>query len=137
MNILEKTSQEHILVVDDCIDNLYLMQFILENEGYQVMVAVNGEEALDKIHRCQPDLVLLDMMMPRMNGYEVVNRLREDSNFSLIPVFLVTADTYVSQSAAIAAGADGLLYKPINIEQLLFEVAKILANKQASFYSQD
>lgn len=129
MNTAEKNSPEQILVVDDCIDNLYLLQFILENEGYQVGVAINGEEALDKIHKCQPDLILLDMMMPRMNGYEVVERLREDSNVSFVPVFLVTADTYVSYREAIAAGANGLIYKPINIEQLLFEVAQTLSQK--------
>ena len=136
MNTVEKNSQEQILVVDDCTDNLYLMQFILENEGYQVGIAIDGEEALNKIHECQPDLILLDMMMPRMNGYEVVNRLRRDSNISFVPVFLVTADTYVSQSQAIAAGANGLIYKPINIEELLFEVAQTLNNRKQSIIQQ-
>lgn len=137
MNTAQKTSPEQILVVDDCTDNLYLMQFILENEGYQVGVAINGKEALDKIHECQPDLILLDMMMPQMNGYEVVNRLRKDHSFSFIPIFLVTADTYISQSEAIAAGADGLIYKPINIEQLLTEIAQTLEIKKASFYREE
>ncbi len=115
----QSEKKECILVVDDSEDNLYLMQFILESQGYKVSLADNGQDALSKIERCHPDLILLDVMMPRMNGYEVVNQLRIDENLSSIPVYFITADKYFRWCKAIAAGADGIIYKPINIEELL------------------
>ena len=113
-----------ILVVDDCIDNLYLMQFILEIQGYQVWLASSGAEALNQIDRQQPDLILLDVMMPQMSGYELVQELRKNAQWHFIPVILVTADKYVSCSEAIAVGANGLIYKPVDIERLLTEIAR-------------
>lgn len=129
MNKLQNQKKECILVVDDSIDNLYLMQFVLESEGYTVGLAESGYEALRKIQRCQPDLILLDVMMPQMNGYEVLHRLREDENLPFIPIFFVTADKYTDWNRAIAAGANGLIYKPIDIDALLLEVERSLQKK--------
>lgn len=126
MNVLQKNKQESILVVDDSVDNLYLMQFILESEGYTVGLADSGEQALQKVKRYQPHLILLDLMMPQMNGYEVIHQLREDKDLQNIPIFLITADRYTNWQQAIAAGANGLIYKPININELLLEVEKTL-----------
>lgn len=119
--------KECILIVDDSEDNLYLMQFILESQGYQVGLADNGKEALQKIKTCHPDLILLDVMMPQMNGYEVVDLLRQDESLPPIPVYLVTADKYIDWCKAIASGADGLIHKPIDIDQLLLTVKQTLA----------
>lgn len=126
MNKLKNKNQECILVVDDSPDNLYLMESILESQGYNVGLADNGQEALNKIKRFQPDLILLDLMMPKMNGYEVINRLRKDKNLPFIPIFLVTADRYTDPRDAIAAGASGVIHKPIDIDKLLLKVEKSL-----------
>ena len=123
--------KECILVVDDCQDNLFLMQLILENQGYQVEIANSGAEAISKIDRQRFDLILLDLMMPRMNGYEVMKYLR-NNNLSFIPIFLVTANNYVTRKQAIAAGANGIVYKPIDINILTSKVAKVLKLKTTS-----
>lgn len=132
MNVTGDRHENCILVVDDSVDNLYLMQFILENQGYKVSLADSGKKALEIVRKNHPDLILLDLMMPQMDGYEVVHRLREDENVPEIPVFLVTANKYVSRYEAIAAGADGLIYKPININKFLSKVEQILETKNNS-----
>lgn len=124
MNGTSSGVTECILVVDDCQDNLFLMQLILENQGYQVEVANSGSEALCKINCRRFDLILLDLMMPKMNGYEVIEHLR-NNRLSFIPVFLVTANKYVTRKQSIAAGANGIIYKPIDINILLSEIAKV------------
>lgn len=126
MNGLQSQNKKCILVVDDSIDNLHLMQFILEAEGYITKLANNGHEALDTVREYQPDLILLDVMMPRMNGYEVVYHLREDENLSFIPICLLTADKYINLRNALAVGADALIHKPVNIKHLLLKVREIL-----------
>lgn len=135
MNELQNKKEEYVLVVDDSSDNLYLMQFILESQGYNVNLADSGQEALDKIKECQPDLILLDLMMPQMNGYEVIDHLRKDEDLPFIPVFLVTADRYTDFSDAIAAGANGVIHKPIDINELLLEVEKGLDGNSNSSLS--
>jgi CheY-like chemotaxis protein len=130
MQIMPDKKAECILVVDDSPDNLQLLQFILEDRGYRVGLADNGEEALKKAERCHPDLILLDVMMPQMNGYEVVHQLRENHNLESIPVFFVTADLYIDQKKAIAAGANGLIHKPIDIEELLSEVELVFNSRE-------
>ena len=123
---------ESILVVDDCQDNLFLMQLILETQGYRVEIANSGEEALREINCHRPDLVLLDLMMPKMNGYEVVKHLRSQKNIPFIPVCFVTADKYFSRSEAIAVGANSVIYKPIDIDILLSEIDRVFNIKATS-----
>ena len=130
MNRLQSQNQKYILVVDDSIDNLQLMQFILESEGYITKLVDNGHEALDTVKKDRPDLILLDVMMPKMNGYEVVSCLREDENLSFIPICLLTADKYVNLRNAIAVGADALIHKPVNIKHLLLKVREILDGEE-------
>lgn len=129
MNELKSRSQKCILIVDDSLDNLHLMQFILETEGYKTKLANSGYEALDTVKEHQPDLILLDVMMPKMNGYEVVYRLREDKDFSSTPICLLTADKYVNIRNTIAVGADALIHKPIDLKYLLLKIAEILETK--------
>ena len=118
-------ARECILVVDDCQDNLFLMQLILENQDYQVEIADSGAEALRKMNCQKFDLILLDLMMPQMNGYEVIKYIRND-NLPFVPIFLVTANNYVTIQQAVTAGANGVIYKPLDINILLSEVAKVL-----------
>ena len=115
---------ECILVVDDCQDNLFLMQLILENQGYLVELADSGIEAIRKINYQKFDLILLDLMMPRMNGYDVIKYIH-NNNLPFSPVFLVTANKYVTRKQAVAAGANGIIYKPLDLDVLLSEVAKV------------
>ncbi len=127
MDVAEYNQEKSILVVDDSKDNLYLMQLILENQGYKVGIADSGEMALNQVESYQPDLIFLDVMMPKMDGYEVVHQLRKDQNLPSIPIYFVTADKYTDYDEAIAAGANGIIYKPIEIDELLSEVAHTLA----------
>ena len=115
---------ECILVVDDCQDNLFLMQLILENQGYLVELADSGIEAIRKINYQKFDLILLDLMMPNMNGYEVIQYMG-NLNLPFVPVFLVTANKYVTRKQAVAAGANGIIYKPVDISILTTEIAKV------------
>jgi CheY-like chemotaxis protein len=120
-----------ILVVDDVADNSYLMQALLESEGYQVEIADSGYAAIAKIKSAPPDLVLLDVMMPGMNGYEVVQRIRQNPNLSLLPIFLVTGHEQLECWDAVDGKVSGLIRKPINFEEVLTRVRSAL--QQQSF----
>jgi CheY-like chemotaxis protein len=111
--------RSHILAVDDSEDNLLLLQFILEQEGYIVETANSGNLALSKIQATPPGLVLLDLMMPDINGFEVIQAIRQNSNLNSVAVVLITANNQVSRRQALKAGANDVLYKPINLDKLL------------------
>lgn len=116
-----------ILVVDDEPVNIALLQAHLEAEGYQVMAAYRGEEALEKALAQQPDLVLLDVMMPDLNGFEVCRRLKADPRTQLVPVIIVTALQEPKDKVAGAqAGADDFLTKPFDPVELLARVRNLL-----------
>lgn len=124
MLLLTEKHTKRILVVDDVADNLFLVQFFLETQGYTVNTAESGAAALDRIETelVKPDLIFLDLMMPRMNGYEVINHLRNHQDLLNIPILLMTADISVSDQKAKNVGADGILYKPLDLEQILTRV---------------
>ena len=113
-----------VLVVDDIPDNIFLVQLILETKGYKVNGAPSGFAALSliKAGSIKPDLIILDLMMPGMNGYEVIKRLQAGKNASHIPILLMTANQEVSPRQAKESGADGILYKPLNLEKFLQKV---------------
>lgn len=111
-----------ILVVDDLADNLFLLQAFLEAEGYDVDTADSGSLALDKITAFPPNLVLLDVMMPGMNGYEVTQRIRQNDKLPFIPILLVTAYEEVTVSQGLDMGANDIIRKPINFEELLARI---------------
>lgn len=116
------TSDFRILIVDDLPDNLVLLQTILEAEGYRVDTANSGKAALDQIERSVPDLVLLDVMMPDMNGYEVVRCIRESERSSLVPILLVSAHQKANLVKELVSGVDGFICKPIDFDELLLNV---------------
>ncbi|HZW25930.1 MAG TPA: response regulator [Gallionella sp.] len=112
-----------ILVVDDSQPNVKLLRLILTAAGYRVIGAYSGPEALEMLHRERPDAMLLDVRMPGMSGYEVCRKVREDPEFSDLPVIMVTALSMAEQRiAGIEAGATDFISKPFNKKELLARV---------------
>jgi class 3 adenylate cyclase len=120
----------HILVVDDTPANVKLLVDVLTAKGYRLSAAVNGEEALARIGAEVPDLVLLDIMMPGLSGYDVCRRLRADPATALLPVVLCTSlDPKQERINGIEAGADDFIPKPINQQELFARVKSLLRIK--------
>lgn len=120
--------RQKILVADDEEQNLKLLTKILENEGHEVLTATNGKEALEKFTTNAPDLVLLDIVMPEMNGYEVCWQIKQKPNF--VPVLLITAlDSPEHKIRGIKVGADDFLNKPFNTEELRARIRNLLRTK--------
>lgn len=119
----QRRSQDgYILVVDDLADNLFLLKAILETEGYTVELANSGSTAIAKAEAVPPDLMLLDVMMPGMTGYEVTQRIRQSEHLAEVPVVLITAYGEENATTGEAVGADGFIRKPIDVEVLLQQV---------------
>lgn len=121
------SERRRILVVDDVADNLFLLQTILELEGYEIETASDGYLALAKLEDSQPDLVLLDVMMPGINGYEVTAQIRQNDKLSKIPILLVTAHEEATVQEKLYTGANGFIRKPINFDNLLERIGQFLS----------
>ena len=120
-------SKSTILVVDDNSQNLELLQAYLEDLRCKVITAVDGLEAMKAVTQHNPDLILLDIMMPRMSGFEVCRRLKQNPATADIPVVMVTALNELGDiERAVAVGTDDFLSKPINKLELLTRVKSLL-----------
>lgn len=122
--------QPKILLVDDIAINLELQKAYLQGSGYEAVLAMDGEEALRKVYEEKPDLILLDIMMPKKNGYEVCRLLKNDPKTRFIPIIMVTALKDVEDKIkGIEAGADDFISKPFNKTELMARVRSLLRIK--------
>ena len=118
-----------ILVVDDEADLVKTIRFSLETKGYTVLVSYNGEDALNQARKEHPDLVLLDIMLPKLDGYKVCRLLKFDERYKHIPIMMLTAKTQEKDKIlAMETGADEYITKPFDMDELI-EKIKAYLNK--------
>ncbi|WP_457552464.1 HD domain-containing phosphohydrolase [Desulfobacula sp.] len=130
--------RSRILVVDDEEINLRLLEALLLPMGYEVIMANNGEEAIKKVREVHPDVILLDIMMPKMNGFEVTRQLKEDEETKIIPIVMVTALKEVEHRVkALEVGADDFLTKPLDKMELMARVKSLLKVKAYNDHMRD
>ena len=118
-----------ILVVDDEIDLVETVRFPLEMEGYDVLVSYNGEDALNQARKENPDLIILDLMLPKLDGYKVCRLLKFDERYKHIPILMLTAKTQEKDKIlGKETGADEYITKPFEMDDLM-EKVKAYLNK--------
>ena len=130
-NITSEQRNQKILLVDDSADSLRLLQVTLKLKGYNVIIADSGAEALVQIAESPPDLVVLDVVMPEMDGYEVTRQIKHNSNLPFIPILLVTGSEKSSVVKGLDAGADEFIRKPVDKKELLARVRALLRLKHS------
>lgn len=116
-----------ILIVDDETNIVISLEFLIKQAGYELRIANNGQEALEQVATFQPDLILLDVMMPKINGFEVCHRVRENPAWQNIKIIMLTAKgREVEVTKGLALGADAYVIKPFSTKELMAEVRHIL-----------
>ncbi|MGB5748800.1 MAG: response regulator [Desulfobacterales bacterium] len=120
---------KEILIVDDEPSIVVPIQFLMEQQGYSVLVAENGEDALDAIYKYKPDLILLDIMLPRIDGYEVCEIVRLNPEYRGIKIIFLTAKgREVEIAKGLSLGADAYITKPFSNTELVAKVQELLDN---------
>lgn len=116
-----------ILIVDDEPNIVISLEFLLKKEGYEIAIAADGDEALATAARFMPDVVLLDVMMPKRSGYEVCQQLKADATTAAIKVLMLTAKSRESEVAkGMALGADAYVTKPFSTKELVARIKELL-----------
>jgi PleD family two-component response regulator len=121
-------AQRKILVVDDSETILMMEQMILQQESYEVVMARDGKEGIAKAAETKPDLILMDVVMPKMNGFEAVKRLRQREETKAVPIVMVTTEAEMeSMEAGYVSGCNDYVVKPIDRLELLTKVKNLLS----------
>jgi signal transduction histidine kinase len=123
--------RDRLLVIDDVPDNLWLLRTLLEDEGYEVITASSAHQALNGLLPALPDLILLDVMMPEMDGYELTRHIRGMKHLPFIPILLITAYDRASVAKGLDLGADDFIHKPVEVEDLYARVRSLLRLKHS------
>jgi two-component system phosphate regulon response regulator PhoB len=124
---------EHILIVEDEIDIAQLVSFNLERAGYSVDIVHDGREVLEKILKDQPNLVILDLMLPGMDGYQILKEMQRDTRSHSIPVLMLTAKSQIDDRIkGLELGADDYLTKPFSPKELILRAQAILKRNRAT-----
>lgn len=119
-----------ILIADDEPNIVISLEFLMQQSGYEVVTARDGEDAMQKIASFQPDLVLLDIMLPKLNGFEVCQRIRENSEWNRIKIIMLSAKgREIEVSKGIALGADAYVTKPFSTKDLIAQVQHLLVDE--------
>jgi CheY-like chemotaxis protein len=120
--------QRKILIIEDNEQNMYLMTFLLENYGYKIIQAFNGKDGIRLTQETKPDVILLDIQLPEMNGYQVAEELRKDRTLEAVPIIAVTSYAMAGdKERALAAGATGYIEKPINPDTFISQLQEYLS----------
>ncbi len=123
----------HILIVDDSPTEVYVFRTILEKHGYTVSVAGDGEEGMERIREERPDLVLMDIVMPGLNGFQATRQLTRDPETSSIPIVIISTKGEESDRVwGLRQGAKDYLAKPVSEEQLIGKIRSLLGEEQRS-----
>jgi two-component system cell cycle response regulator DivK len=135
MEDIKKGLPKKILVVDDNQDSRELVVKVLKNKGYEMVEAVDGEEAVERSVAEKPDLILLDISIPKLNGYEVARILKNREEFKDIPIVALTAHAMKGdRMKALEAGCEGYITKPINVRELPAQVKSFIKGRWESIY---
>jgi len=124
--------KRRILIVEDNMDNYELVRFILERAGYDVFLAVNGRDGADAARLQQPDLILMDLGLPEMDGWMAAEKLKAEESTKAIPLFAITAHTLPrDRFRALQAGCDGYFSKPLHVESFLETINGVFDKKKS------
>lgn len=119
---------ESILVVEDNEDLSLLFKLVLESAGYQVATLDDGRDALAEVEKIQPQLVLMDIMMPETNGLQVSRHIKEQSDYQSLPILLVSALDSLQQEQLDRSKADGIIYKPFDLDYFISKVKQMTSS---------
>ena len=120
-------SKKRILVVDDEVELIKAIQIRLEQAGYEALFAYDGQQGLEKAHKEKPDLIILDLMLPKMDGYKVCALLKGDTKYNKIPIIMLTARAQdTDEKLGLELGADAYITKPFQHEVVVAKIKELL-----------
>ncbi|MGF1589335.1 MAG: response regulator [Pleurocapsa sp.] len=125
---------ESILVVEDNSDILLLLKLVLESAGYQVATLDNGRDALTQLETIRPQLIVMDIMMPEINGLQVSRQIKEKPDYQSLPILLVSAVDRLQEEQFSQSKADAIIYKPFDLEHLIDKVNELKRDRSQRNY---